>query len=377
MIAAAAVLFSCTPEKSTAPGMVSVDPATAVLGALAGSMQLSVKAEGAWTASVTCEGSSKSWASLDKASGNGDATLTVTWSATDVPVQRFCLVTVASGERRAYADLVQETPGGLFPSDPLKRWMELPAVNADDDTYFEYHNMTVGGREIRNFSYLFDASAHVARWVAYPLNSSLAGKGSRTDAWGLDPKVPSKYQAVIYSGFKGGYQRGHQLPSADRLSYNANVTTFYGTNMTPQKGELNENAWATLESYVRTWSSSFDTLYVVTGADIRGSTSYATDNDGKKVAVPVGYYKALLGYKKKGTIGITASTGGYSGIGFYMEHRAYNDADILTPKCMMTIDELENKLGMDFFVLLPRIITPTYADKVESSTDPWWSSKVQ
>ena len=190
----------------------------------------------------------------------------------------------------------------------------------------------------------------------------------RFNAWGLDPKVPSKYQSVIYSAYKGGYERGHQLPSADR--YGANVSTFYGTNMTPQKGELNENAWASLEGMVRNWSYQFDTLYVVTGADINGSRDYATDNDGKKIAVPVGYFKALLGYKKSGTLGITGTTGGYTAIGFYFKHQYYSDDEIMGQA--MTIDALEQKTGFDFFVNLPAQIGDKLSDKVESTKDSWW-----
>ena len=209
----------------------------------------------------------------------------------------------------------------------------------------------------------------MAHWVAYPLNSGLVGSGSRTDDWGLDPKLPRNLQPVLDKGFRGGYDRGHQLPSADRLARAANIQTFYGTNMTPQEGSLNQKGWASLEGAVRDWSYKFDTLYVVTGCTVKGSTAVAYDNDNKAVTVPTGYFKALLGYQKTPTIGITPTTNGYTAIGFYYPHEGYSGSYMAKS---MTIDALEEKVGIDFFVNLPSSIGETLADKVESAIDPWW-----
>ena len=40
----------------------------------------------------------------------------------------------------------------------------------------------------------------------------------------------------------------------------------------------------------------------------------------------------------------------------------------------MTIDELEKKTGMDFFVNLPAKAGQSLADKIESVKDSWWST---
>ena len=84
--------------------------------------------------------------------------------------------------------------------------------------------------------------------------------------------------------------------------------------------------------------------------------------------MPEGYFKALLGYKKGGSI--SNATGGYIGIAFYFEHRSYSN-DIMDQS--MSIDELENKLGYDFFVNLPEKIGDEWAAKVESKVDDWWN----
>ncbi|MBR5055657.1 MAG: DNA/RNA non-specific endonuclease, partial [Bacteroidales bacterium] len=201
---------------------------------------------------------------------------------------------------------------------------------------------------------------------------------SRTNEWGLDPKIPRRLQPVVFRGYgnasyNGGYyNRGHQLPSADRLAYDSNVQTFYGTNMTPQRGELNADAWAVLEGMVRTWANTFDTLYVVTGCTLEGSTESVTDNEGKRVKVPTGYFKALLGYKKNGTVGMTASAGGYTGTAFWFDHRGYANNTWTVLGQRITIDQLETQTGIDFFVNLPSRIGADKAAAVEASIDSWW-----
>ena len=95
------------------------------------------------------------------------------------------------------------------------------------------------------------------------------------------------------------------------------------------------------------------------------AADYALDNEGKKVTVPTAYYKALLGYKKDGTLGITAQTGGYTACAFWFPHEAYS-GNVMDKS--MTIAELEEKTGFDFFVNLPE----KTAEKVEKTKDTWW-----
>ena len=204
-------------------------------------------------------------------------------------------------------------------------------------------------------------------------SSARARHFSGTTYWAntIDPKVPIEYQAVTERPFRG-YQRGHQIPSADRLTSDPNFTTFYGTNMTPQLGELNAESWATLESMVRNWSNQFDTLYVVTGADIAGSSKTVKDNAGKSVTVPVGYFKALLGYKKSMTIADTKDNGGFAAIAFYFEHRSYENSSSAVMAQSMSVDALEKKLGYDFFPNLEQATSASTAAAVEASVSSWW-----
>ena len=276
-----------------------------------------------------------------------------------------------------------DDPGGDNPGgDPVfAGWMELPATDNPNLKFISHESSA--NPSGRNYSYYWDVSNLVAIWVAYPLNTAIIGSGERTNKWAYDPKLSQSEQPLLKSGYsnskskassdggKASYSRGHQIASADRLYYDDNVQTFYYTNMTPQTSSFNGGIWNNLENKVRAWSKQFDTLYVVTGCVVEGSTTYAYDNNNKRVTVPKAYYKALLGYDKSKSIGISSQTNGYTGIAFYFNHfDSYTSSAYMNES--MTIDALEQKVGVDFFVNLPAAIGDDKANKVESTKDSWW-----
>jgi len=354
---------------------------------------LSVSATGEWKLSITFSDQTEydftPWAYFGKytdvdsisLSGNGDTSLIqFNWCGNQSPYSRTATLKLTNGSITKSFDFKQNglskssSLATVLESDDLGEWMELPETNTQGLYYFN-HMMTVNGKSCRNYSYGWDPNNLVALWVAYPLNSFTIGSGSRSNEWGLDPKVPRRYQPILYSPFQGFYDRGHQCPSADRLSYEANVETFYGTNMTPQKAALNQSAWGVLEGNVRNWARKFDTLYVVTGCVVKGSTAKAYDNDGKAVTVPTGYYKALLGYKKSGGVANTSSNGGYTAIGFYFDHKAYDKDTQALMNQAVTIDRLEEITGLNFFVNLEKT-SSAIAQRVEANYHSWWGNNM-
>lgn len=172
-------------------------------------------------------------------------------------------------------------------------YLEEPAHAPGDDTYVTVY-APLAGSSMRSFSYRYDKEKRVSLWVAYPLNTALIGTGTRSQDWLPDQAIPQRDQAILYKGFAygSGYDRGHQIPSADRLTNIANQQTFIFTNATPQLHDFNGGIWAELEKLVRTWAKRSDTLYVVTGI-IPGDKTI-DDNVGNPVTIPSAYYKAVL-----------------------------------------------------------------------------------
>lgn len=376
----ASILFSCT-ENGIVVGGQTVTPKLELdskeVSRAKGQMFVKLTAEGPWTLDIEYNPSdAEHWASLSRTEGEGSKLNVILSYETNYADTARTLQLVLTTSRDEYrASFTQYGRGNVVPST-TKAWMELPETNDDDGLYFAYHNMTYSDKTMRNFSYYYDTHNLVSHWVAYPLNKSLRGSGGRTNAWsGVDPNFPSSSQRPILDrGFSGGgYDRGHQCPSADRVTNDAaNMQTFYSTNMTPQASRFNQGIWAGLENLVRSWADKSDTLYVVTGCvvdpnSLNGSYGvvggYAMDNAGKKVAIPTAYYKAVLRYKKdEKEVGYA----GYCGCAVYLEHDSSLGSGSVSKSDLISIDELESILGFDLFVNLPAAIGESNAAKVES-----------
>ena len=242
--------------------------------------------------------------------------------------------------------------------------MELPATSDSDGQDLLIHSFPNG---TRNYAAYWDYDNLVSSWVAYPLFAGNIGSGERTEKFTLNPLLPRGKQPYLPRAYKAGnagsYDRGHQIPSADRWSYRVNFETFFGTNMTPQDNGLNSNAWAVLEGKVRDWAKKSDTLYVVTGCTVAGSDKYVLDADDKHVTVPTGYYKALL----------RLSGGTYSGAAFWFDNKA-NSASSIQKSMSMSIDQLEEKVGVDFFVNLPDDKEKDVEAESPADVTWWWNN---
>ena len=250
--------------------------------------------------------------------------------------------------------ITKDDLGDEYKSVP--KWMELPEIK--DASAYRIHTAPIGEKNYRNYSYLFDSKNMVALWVAYPLCDLYTKKTvQRTDKWAFDPFLaedaqPAYFKAGnIYDDGKGGakYNRGHQLPSADRLaSTRMNEQTFYFTNIAPQLADkaFNAGVWGDLETAVRGWSSasnSTDSLYVVTGCLVDKPLEYRKDNNNKQVSIPNAFYKAI----------VRLSKGSYIGAAFYLDHKNYQNQPAKLKDFALSIKELEEKTGLTFFVNLP------------------------
>lgn len=380
---AALSVMSCDPSEEVKPNPPTIEIGSPTVEAVGGSQFLYVKSDITWKLSVVSEyGGEVEWVTFDQTSGDGDCNVVMKVSPNNSDEGRAATIIVTS---KAGEDSVVLTQKGQVSSSsggnlsPKTGWMELPAIPDGADAFT--HSMTIGSVKTRNYSFIWDYDNLVAPWVAYPLCKwNMAKNVKRTNAWALDPLLPESKQPVLYRGFSKGnngwYARGHQIPSADRLtSYESNAMTFYGTNMTPQIQEgFNGDIWETLEGMVRSWANKSDTLYVVTGCVIDykdGETvKYAVDNYGKKVTVPTAYYKVVLRYMKNSTVGYS----GYSACAVWLDHKVYSTKTI-DSSYSMSVDDLEKRLNIDFFVNLPAKVGEETTARIEAEEPKdvaWW-----
>lgn len=340
----------------------------------ANSQFVHITAGGDWGLKAEFIGNQEGWAQLSETSGTGSRTnLKLRWDENPADTSRYVSFTITTAAGTGVATFCQAGRGkpvssvtGNGQDVAAAKWLELPATVAGDGREMFTHTMTVGGSEVRNYSFDYSYSDYISIWVAYPLNTGLIGSYyGRSEAWGYDPLLPAAKQQYVGSAYSMSrtYGRGHQIPSADRQgSYERNASTYYGTNMTPQIHDFNGGIWATLEGKVRNLAKAADTLYVVTGC-VKGTETMP--NAGHAVNIPSAYFKALLYYTKGG--GTLGQFSGYSGVGVYMDHDG-----TLSGSCYnyaMTLGALQQKTGLEFFVNLPENIRSKILTQ-----DPSWAS---
>lgn len=367
---------------------LEVSVKTPVVESGKGQQFVNVKCSGDWTLALVSDNGDVDWARLSVTSGSGNkSNVILSYDVNDTESARSLSIYLDNGSKSVACGFEQLAAGKRPEEDSDEDddngssegqggnvnlaqtlWLELPSMDNTDLGYYT-HSFEMGGKRYRNYSFGWSQKDRVALWVAYPLCKFYTnGSAGRTNAWALDPLL-GEDSAAPFGGYAGSYARGHQLPSADRqCCYEANAQTFYGTNMTPQLNAHNEGIWADLEGKVRGWAKTSDTTYVVTGVIVSPSSKKETDSYGKSVTVPDAYFKAVLKYSKSSTLGM------WNAAAFYLEHKAYSGN--IGKEHSMSVDELEEITGIDFFVNLPAKIGEEQAAKLEAA-DPaqssvWW-----
>lgn len=240
----------------------------------------------------------------------------------------------------------KETSSSLIYENPIvKNRIELPALSTNAKDLFVSHATEVNGQSVVTYSLEYDCNLRHAKWVAFSFYDATARLGSgRTNAWDDDPGIPEEYRSSRSDFY--GYDRGHICASYDRqYSKEANEQTFYYSNMSPQMGNFNQKIWVKLEQKVQNWgrSNTFrNILYVVKGGTIRADQvlEYTGTHN---IPVPKYYWMTLVA-RKNNT---------YKAIAFWLEHRDYGDGPFNFEDFAISVDELEQKTGFDFFHNLP------------------------
>ena len=143
---------------------------------------------------------------------------------------------------------------------------------------------------------------------------------------------------------------GHLCPAGDcKWSKEAMRQSFLLTNMCPQNSDLNRGDWEELESRCRGWARHYGDIYIAAGP-IFYNSDYETIGSGE-VGVPDAFFKVVLYYgKKPKALGFIYPNNGES-------HKIQH--------YVTTVDDVEEKTGIDFFHNLPDDIEA----KVESVAD--------
>ena len=199
----------------------------------------------------------------------------------------------------------------------------------------------------KGYTVSYNADWKIPNWVAYELTDvEVAGEEPRGKKFVPDPMVP-KYESATTEDYKNsGWDRGHMAPAADMKWHpQAMKESFYLSNICPQNRNLNSGAWKDLEEQVRDLAAQKGHIYVVCGPIV--SDDYQTIG-ANKVVIPSAFFKVLLQEENEKI---------YT-IGFIYENVAGRRP---MSTYAMTVDEVEEITGIDFFPSLP--------DKIEKRVE--------
>jgi endonuclease G len=176
--------------------------------------------------------------------------------------------------------------------------------------------------------------------------------------WKTDPDVPASetLNPSDYTGASAALKidRGHQANLASMGGVSDWQTLNYLTNITPQKTDLNQGAWARLEDQERSLSKApeVDAVYVVTGPLYEKHIGSLPGT--KKVhTIPSGYWKVIF-------TGSTPANGLYAA--FIMEQSTPRSASFCD--FQVTVSEIETRSGMTLWIDLPQEVQTDLKSKL-------------
>lgn len=274
--------------------------------------------------------------------------------------------------------LTEQHTASISDAEALKiaKRLEVPKLKGAGN-YFIIHKANGIGV---NFVTEWDMSKKSQRWSAYTMyyfsdsNNNISRKGvyryNGDPQYPMDKDMPEEYYWTQDYFWGSGFDHGHVVPSADRLySDIVNYQTFYLTNMQPMSNNFNCGVWGNMENLLRTWvkfraggNKFADTLYVVKGGTIDAEVQILKRISGKLI-VPKYYYMAVLCKNSKTG---AENNYGYKAMAFWVEHKDGQSSGDLS-RYAISISELEQKTGIDFFCNLP--------DNVENAAESTYSKR--
>ena len=223
--------------------------------------------------------------------------------------------------------------GYEYSQRPAMAYMGVPKVEAAP-------NGNLFSHILRNDGFMLEYSEGLENplWVTYKVSAKKFNPGKRPSRFKEDWRTWARVNHDDYTG--SGYDRGHMAPNyviASRYGREAQQETFLMSNISPQKGGLNQKSWQRLEEVIANdFSKKFGDIWVVTGPIFKPFDSERLKSG---VAIPTAFYKILILPKTNQQPG--------RALAFIFPQNARSNASLMT--FVTTIDDVEMQTGIDFF----------------------------
>lgn len=194
-----------------------------------------------------------------------------------------------------------------------------------------------------------DTSKKVPLWVEYHLTRAYlraATEKRKYYKFQPDPDIAPGERAENRDYRRSGYDKGHMCPAADESRDPTTMREcFYLSNMCPQWPELNRHPWEKLEAKVRALAVKYGSIWVIVGPIFEKNASTGQYEPEKtlgpdQVWVPWGFYKIV----------IFQDNDQLCALAFQYRNQ---DETFDIPSHEVTVKEVEQKTGLDFFSALP------------------------
>ena len=209
--------------------------------------------------------------------------------------------------------------------------IEMPAARPQSGELLLYRD---------GYTVSYNTTTLQPNWVAWHLTPNrLKGNVKRNDYPFISDDEVSEPRVETADYRQSGYDRGHMAPAADmKCSKQAMEESFYMSNICPQNQKLNRDDWGSLEDVCRKWARKYGTVYIACGPIYDKKRPKCIGKH--KVAVPDRFFKVVLIYNRKNPIAM----------GFLFDNKPHHQA---LSKYMVSVDQVEEITGLDFFSRLP------------------------
>lgn len=211
--------------------------------------------------------------------------------------------------------------------------IELPAITHADSLLIEH----------TGFSLSYNLDTNCPNWVAWDLTEEEAysTQFKRSNDFRGDTMVPPLHRVEGYDYKQTGFDRGHMCPAGD-MKWNADAMSecFLMSNICPQTPVLNQQWWEHLESACRRWASQEGCVYICCGPIYDRQREECYIGEEVKIRIPDAFFKVVVSLQQ----------GNEKGIAFYYKN---DDSRQTMESASMTIDQVEELTGYDFFAELP------------------------
>jgi endonuclease G len=202
-------------------------------------------------------------------------------------------------------------------------------------------------------------------WVTYKIQAvpTAAKRLKRPSRFKADWRSFNEVTHADYTG--SGYDRGHMAPNyaISRLyGKQAQLETFFMTNITPQKPNLNRKLWQRLEAAeISHFTQLSEAIWVTTGTVFTGDTK--TLKKASNVEIPDAFYKIYAAKPPNKGIKLLA---------FLIPQNVKGNESLA--QFLVSIDTIEAVTGLDFFSELE----DTLEDTLEATImpKPWKLNEV-